>query len=100
MVRPHDIGAAEGYGPVQPRPQEPPFDHVWEARVHAVHQQLVAAGVYTRDEGRDGIERLTDTEYRTLSYYERRFVATARLLHERGILDADELAELDLRGRQ
>ncbi|MQA01208.1 MAG: nitrile hydratase subunit beta [Streptosporangiales bacterium] len=96
MVRPHDVGGAEGYGRVHPSPDEPPFEHVWEARVHAVHQQLVAAGVYSRDEGRDGIERLTATEY-ALGYYERRFLATVRLLQERGILGEDELAELILR---
>lgn len=97
MARPHDLGGVEGYGPVAPTSDEPPFDHVWEARMHTVHQRLVAAGVYSRDEGRDAIERLTATEYRTLSYYERRFLATARLLRERGVLTGDELADLETR---
>lgn len=95
MARPHDIGGDEDYGPVEQRADEPPFDHLWQARVHAVHQQLVSTGVYTRDEGRDGIERLSAQEYRTLGYYERRFVATCRMLVERGVLTADDLAYID-----
>lgn len=86
MARPHDIGGAEGFGPVEPRRDDPGFDHLWQARLHVIHRQLIARGVYTTDEGRDGIERLTPLEHRALGYYERRLAAMRRMLAERGVL--------------
>jgi hypothetical protein len=86
MARPHDIGGAEGFGPVAPRRDDPGFDHLWQARLHVIHRELIARGVYTTDAGRDGIERLSPLEYRALGYYERRLVAMRRMLVERGLL--------------
>jgi nitrile hydratase subunit beta len=86
MARPHDIGGAEGYGPVEPSRDDPGFDHLWQARLHVIHRELIARGVYTTDEGRDGVERLSPLEYRALGYYERRLVTVRRMLVERGLL--------------
>jgi len=88
----HDIGGMHGFGPLLPEPGEPVFHAPWEGRLFAMRR---AAGAWRRwniDASRDAIERLPPAEYLRASYYARQYLALEKLLVERGLLTAEELA--------
>jgi nitrile hydratase beta subunit len=88
----HDMGGMHGMGPVDPEPNEPVFHHDWEKRVFAV---ALATGFLRRwniDMGRFTIEQMPAADYLRATYYEKWLYRTERLLVERGLLTADELA--------
>jgi nitrile hydratase len=88
----HDMGGMHGMGPVDPEPDEPVFHHEWERRVLAL---ALATGFLRRwniDMGRSTIETMPPAEYLRATYYERWLYRTERLLVERGLLTAAELA--------
>ncbi|TWP47525.1 nitrile hydratase subunit beta [Lentzea tibetensis] len=89
MSRMHDVGGADGFGPIVEEPDEPPFHSDWEAHVFAMNRALVAGGVYNLDEFRDAVEQLPG--YLTSSYYENWFNAMCALLVRKGVLSADEV---------
>lgn len=84
MSGPHDIGARPGYGPIDTAPDAEPFHHEWEARVFALNRVLLERGLYTLDEFRYAIERMSPGEYHKNSYYERWLHAIETLLREKG----------------
>jgi len=92
MSRINDVGGMQGFPPVEQELDEPPFHADWEAHVFAMNASLVGRGVYNLDEFRDAIERLAPQEYLAASYYERWFLAITRLLEEKGVLTAQEVA--------
>ncbi len=96
MVRPHDIGGFEGFGPVDPTESEAPFEADWEARVFAIGAALSRSGLYTIDEFRDAIERIPPQRYLACSYYERYLVAICMLLMEKGVCDPSVLDKAGL----
>jgi nitrile hydratase len=67
---PHDVGGLDGFGSVQPEPDEPVFHHRWERRVLALHVAMGMAGSYTLDEYRSARESLPPAEFLAASYYE------------------------------
>ena len=88
----HDMGGMHGMGPIDPEPDEPVFHHRWEARVLGI---ALATGFLRRwniDLGRYTIEQMPPAEYLRASYYEKWLYRTERLLVERGLLTAQELA--------
>jgi nitrile hydratase subunit beta len=85
MRRPHDIGGSGEFGPIDPTDDGQPFHHEWEARVFAINSTLLRRGLYTLDEFRNAIERMTPEEYHASSYYERWLHAIETLLAEKGI---------------
>lgn len=85
MSRPHDIGGSPDFGPIAPSDDGAPFHHEWEARVFAINSTLLRRGVYTLDEFRDAIERMTPQAYHAASYYERWLHAIETLLAEKHI---------------
>jgi nitrile hydratase len=87
MERPHDIGAAGGFGVIETADSGEPFHHEWEARVFALNSVLLRDGVYTLDEFRDAIERMPAPAYHESSYYERWLHAIETLLAEKRVLD-------------
>ncbi|MBV8152301.1 MAG: nitrile hydratase subunit beta [Candidatus Eremiobacteraeota bacterium] len=87
MSRPHDLGSAPGYGPIDTTPDREPFHHEWEARVFALNRLLLSKGVYTLDEFRDRIERMPADDYHHASYYEKWLHGIETLLAEKGMLD-------------
>lgn len=87
MERPHDIGALEGYGPIDTAQEREPFHHEWEARVFALNRVLLGRGLYTLDEFRDAVERMPPQAYHDASYYERWLYAIEALLRSKGVLD-------------
>jgi len=82
----HDMGGMDGFGPVQPEPNEPVFHAAWERRMFALALALPAAVLYSDDHFRREIERLPPAEYLRIGYYEKWLHAMRSLLMERGIL--------------
>ena len=52
----HDLGGMHGFGAVPREPSEPIFRDRWEGRVFAMVLLTSAAGLYTSDAFRFGIE--------------------------------------------
>ena len=86
-----DLGGEPGHAPVRPEAEgASPFHAAWEARVLAVTLAMGATGEWNLDMSRAARETLPD--YRALDYYRIWLAALERLLQERGLLQADELA--------
>ena len=88
----HDMGGMHGFGKVEPEPNEPVFHAPWEGRTYAINRALGFAGIWTIDETRAGIERLPPEVYLGSSYYRKWELRLEKLLVEKGLADADELA--------
>jgi nitrile hydratase len=87
----HDLGGMHGFGPVEREENEPPFHGRWEAAVVAIMRGTRGAGLYNIDEFRHGIERMDPAHYLGSSYFEHWLDGIARVLAEKGVLDAGEL---------
>ena len=66
----HDMGGMEGFGPVEPEPNEPPFHTPWEGRALAMNRALGYAKIWNIDKSRAKIEEMPPHEYLTKTYYE------------------------------
>jgi nitrile hydratase len=88
----HDMGGMDGFGKVEPEPDEPVFHEAWEGRVLAMNRALGTAGAWNIDMSRFSRESLPPRVYLSSSYYERWQLAMERLLVERGLVDEEELA--------
>ena len=84
----HDMGGMDGFGKVEPEPNEPVFHEPWEGRVMAMNR---AHGRGGRVEHRHGaLLRAKPCRlgvYLSSSYYERWQLAMEQLLAERGLVD-------------
>jgi nitrile hydratase subunit beta len=89
---PHDLGGAHGFGPVVPEADEPVFHAEWEGRSLALLLAMGATRAWNLDQMRFARERTPPAEYLASSYYEIWAGGLARLLVERGLATADELA--------
>ena len=88
----HDMGGMDGFGKVEPEPNEPVFHHRWEGRVLAMSRAIGVFRAWTIDTSRYAIELMAPSIYLTRSYYEKWFLRNQNLLIERGLIDADEVA--------
>jgi nitrile hydratase len=88
----HDMGGMDGFGKVEPEPNEPVFHETWEGRVMAMNRAMGAAGVWNIDVGRFSREMLPPHVYLASSYYRKWFLGLEQMLLERGLVDADEIA--------
>ena len=88
----HDMGGMDGFGEVNPEPNEPVFHERWEGRVRAISLAIRALGAWNIDWDRYGIELLLPQVYLTSSYYKRWFLRSVNLLVQRGFIEADEIA--------
>jgi nitrile hydratase len=61
----HDLGGRQGFGRVEPEPDEPPFHEPWEGRVHGMSETAHIGPGF-----RHAIERMDPVAYLTTSYYE------------------------------
>ena len=88
----HDLGGMHGFGPVEREANEPAFHEAWEAAVYAIMIAGLSTGQYNLDEFRHGIERMDPAHYLRSGYYEHWLDGIARLLVEKGVVSAEELA--------
>jgi nitrile hydratase len=90
----HDLGGMHGLGPIaaEPEADEPVFHHEWEKRVFALTLGASAPGQWSIDMGRHARERQHPADYLRHSYYENWLAGLEKLLVERGLVSAEELA--------
>lgn len=88
----HDLGGMDGFGTVEPEPDEPVFHARWEAKVMAMMRAMGASGAWSTDAGRASVEALPPSVYLTSSYYRRWALGLEQLLLDRGLVDPEELA--------
>jgi nitrile hydratase subunit beta len=88
----HDMGGMDGFGKVEPEPDEPVFHAAWEARVMAMVRAMGAAGAYNIDTSRFYREALPPHVYLASSYYKKWFLGLEALLVDKGYVTSDEVA--------
>ena len=86
-----DLGGQIGHGRVEPEPEGELFHAAWEPRALALTVAMGATGSWNIDMSRAARETLAN--YRDLSYYEIWIHGLQKLLEERGLVDADEIAQ-------
>ena len=87
----HDMGGMDGFGKVEPEPNEPVFHAPWEGRVMAMNRAMGATGTWNIDMARFSRETLPAHVYLGISYYQKWFLGLEKMLLERGLIDADEV---------
>lgn len=85
-----DLGGTPCTTPVTPEPEGELWHAPWEPRALAVTLAMGATGAWNIDQSRSARETLAD--YADLSYYQVWISALERLLDQRGLATADELA--------
>lgn len=88
----HDMGGMHGFGTVHPEANEPLFHAAWERRALGVTLAMGATGHWNIDISRSARESLPAATYLGSSYYHIWILALERLMLERGLVNADELA--------
>ena len=89
----HDMGGMQNFGPVAPEAHEPTFHHQWERRAFALTLAMGASGAWNIDQSRSARESLPPATYLASSYYRIWIEGLAKLMLERGLVDARELAD-------
>ena len=91
-----DLGGMMGFGPVRPEPEPKDggqlFHEPWEQSAFAVTLAVGGLGLWNIDQSRQMRESLHPAEYLRSSYYEIWIKGLERLLLERGLVSAGELA--------
>lgn len=85
-----DLGGQAGHGRVEPEPEGKPFNAEWERQALALTLAMGATGAWNLDMSRSARETLPD--YSALGYYEIWIRGLGKLLIERGLVSADEIA--------
>ena len=88
----HDMGGMDGFGKVEPEPNEPTFHQKWEGRVMAMVRAMGAAGAYNIDTSRFYRESLPPHVYLSSSYYRKWFLGLRDNLIAKGFVTEPELA--------
>lgn len=86
-----DLGGRDGFGRVVPEPEGELWHAGWEPKALALTLAMGATGSWNIDASRSARETLPD--YASLSYYQIWLAALTRLMIERGLVNAQELAE-------
>lgn len=89
----HDMGGQQGYGPVLIEAREPLFHSAWERRALGLTVAMGASGLWNIDLARSARESLPPTDYANGPYYAIWLKALQKLLIERGLISAQELAQ-------
>ena len=87
----HDMGGMDGFGRVEPEPNEPVFHQPWEGRVMALVRAMGAAGAFNIDTSRFYREILPPDVYLSSSYYKKWFLGLENLLVDKGFVGTDEV---------
>ena len=88
----HDMGGMDGFGKVEPEPNEPMFHTEWEARVLAMVRAMGAVGAFNIDTSRFYREALPPHVYLSSSYYNKWFLGLEDLLVDKGFIAAEDVA--------
>ena len=88
----HDMGGMDGFGKVEPEPNEPMFHADWEARVMAMVRAMGAAGAFNIDASRYYRETLPPATYLASSYYKKWFLGLENLLVDKGYVAEADIA--------
>ena len=88
----HDMGGMDGFGKVEPEPDEPVFHAPWEGRVIAMMRAMGAAGAWNLDMFRATREQQPPEIYLTSSYYKSWFISIETLSLKRGYVSPEELS--------
>jgi nitrile hydratase beta subunit len=88
---PHDLGGAQGFGPVTPEPNEPWFHAEWERRAFALTLAMGATGAWNLDMSRHARERIPPADYLSSTYYDLWRKGLERLVVERGLATQAEV---------
>jgi nitrile hydratase len=92
MNGPHDLGGAQGFGPVVAEKDEPWFHAEWERRAFALVLAMGATGAWNLDMSRHARERIPPADYLASTYYDIWRKGMERLLVERGLATTEEIA--------
>ena len=87
----HDLGGLHGFGLIEYEPDEPVFHEPWEGRVFGMSLSLAGSDGPNLDAARHRSERLDPVAYFQNGYFGRWLAAVEMMLHEEGLLGADEL---------
>jgi nitrile hydratase subunit beta len=88
----HDMGGMDGFGKVEPEPNEPAFHEKWEGRVLAMVRAMGSAGAFNIDTSRFYRESLPPHIYLTSSYYRKWLLGFEDNLRDKGFVTSSELA--------
>jgi nitrile hydratase len=88
----HDMGGMDGFGKVEPEPNEPMFHTEWEGRVLAMVRAMGAAGAFNIDTSRFYRETLAPDVYLSSSYYKKWLLGLEDMLIDKGYIAAAEVA--------
>ncbi len=87
----HDMGGAQGFGPIEREADEPAFHAEWERRAFALTIAMGATGSWNLDQSRFAREDREPGDYLARTYYEIWEAGLAKLLEERGLLSEAEI---------
>ena len=93
----HDLGGTDGLGRVEVPDSEPVFRAEWEKAAFAMFSMCFRAGYFGVDEFRYGIEQMHPAVYLLSPYYEHWIHTVEHYGQAKGLLDPEDLAELDRR---
>jgi nitrile hydratase subunit beta len=90
----HDLGGMHGLGPINPEPEasEPVFHADWEKRVFGMVRAIGSLGLWSGDASRFARERQHPVDYLRHTYYENWLAGLEKILVEKGLVTAEELA--------
>jgi nitrile hydratase beta subunit len=86
-----DMGGVQGFGPVQPEPNEPVFHAEWERRAFALTLAMGMPGGWNIDMSRFAREDRPHQDYLGRSYYQIWLAGLERLMLERNLVSPDEI---------
>jgi len=86
-----DLGGMDGFGTVEPEPNEPVFHADWERRAFALTLAMGMPGGWNIDMSRFARENRPPAEYLSMSYYQIWFAALETMLKERTLVTDDEI---------
>ena len=96
----HDMGGMDGFGKVEPEPNEPVFHAAWEGRVLAMQRAMGYAGAWHIDHSRFAQEKLPPVTYLGVSYYKRWALAMESNVTERGFATPGTAVTLMVRDKE
>src|SRR5260370_41386939 len=90
----HDLGGMDGFGPINAEPEalEPVFHADWEKRVFGLVRTTGALGLWNGDMSRHARERQHPVDFLRHTYYENWLAGLQKLLVEKGLVTAAEVA--------